>query len=143
MIAPSIKSEHFVDSNIWIYAFIKSPASIAKTNRAAQILRQANLSVSSQIVNEVCRQLLRNGIAESALSPIIRSFYNRCQVVTLTREILLDASALRQEYSLSFWDGLIVASALSIGATSFYTEDLHHGQVIRGQLTIVNLFIAK
>jgi len=122
MIAPSRKSESFVDSNIWIYAFVKNPKTLEKTRIAADVLRQPKLCVSVQTENEVCRQLLRNGMAES-------------------KDVLLDASALRLELSISFWDSLVVASALSAGTTTLLTEDLQHNQIIRGKLRIKNPFV--
>ncbi|MDP2752225.1 MAG: hypothetical protein Q8O31_06435 [Rhodocyclaceae bacterium] len=39
-------------------------------------------------------------------------------------------------YALS----LIVATALEAGCATLYTEDLHHGQVIEGQMTVTNPF---
>jgi predicted nucleic acid-binding protein len=36
---------------------------------------------------------------------------------------------------------LIVASALLAGCDSLYSEDLQHGQVFDGQLTVVNPFL--
>jgi predicted nucleic acid-binding protein len=41
---------------------------------------------------------------------------------------------------LSFWDALIVSTALSIGARRLLTEDMQHGRVIEG-MTIENPFI--
>jgi len=52
----------------------------------------------------------------------------------------MNASTLRVQYGFSFWDGLIIASALSTDATIFYSEDMQDGLVIVDQLTIVNPF---
>jgi predicted nucleic acid-binding protein len=40
----------------------------------------------------------------------------------------------------SHYDSLIVATALSINCSVLYSEDLQHGQVVDGRLTIVNPF---
>jgi predicted nucleic acid-binding protein len=40
----------------------------------------------------------------------------------------------------SYWDSLIIATALQANATKLYTEDLQHGQRI-GKLTIINPFL--
>ena len=50
------------------------------------------------------------------------------------------AFSLRSKYSLSFWDSLIVASALENNCTTLYSEDMQHQQVIDNQLTIINPF---
>jgi len=45
------------------------------------------------------------------ISQLIESFYTNYRVIDLTQVILIRASQLRQQYSLSYWDSLIVASA--------------------------------
>ena len=52
----------------------------------------------------------------------------------------LNASQLRENYSLSHWDSLIVSVALHSGATQLYSEDMQDGLVLDEQLTIVNPF---
>jgi predicted nucleic acid-binding protein len=51
-----------------------------------------------------------------------------------------DASHLREQYSFSYWDSLIVAAALQAKATTLYTEDMQAGLVIDQRLTIINPF---
>lgn len=55
-------------------------------------------------------------------------------------EMVLAAVRLSREYMFSFWDALIVESALKGGADRLLTEDLQHGQVIEG-LRIENPFL--
>jgi predicted nucleic acid-binding protein len=47
---------------------------------------------------------------------------------------------LMMKHGYSIWDSLIVAAALQSRAKILYSEDLHHGQVIDGRLTIINPF---
>ena len=44
-------------------------------------------------------------------------------------------------HGYNIYDALIVAAALEAGCTTLYSEDLHDGQTIEGQLTIRNPFI--
>jgi predicted nucleic acid-binding protein len=44
--------------------------------------------------------------------------------------------------AVSFWDALIVAAAESAQCDLLYTEDLNHGQVIRG-VKIVNPYLKE
>jgi predicted nucleic acid-binding protein len=48
---------------------------------------------------------------------------------------------LRGHYSLSFWDGLIVASAVLGEASILYSEDMQNGLIIENTLQIVNPFL--
>ena len=54
--------------------------------------------------------------------------------------VFLFASELREEYSLSFWDSLIIAAAFLSGAEILYSEDMQGGIVIRESLKIINPF---
>jgi predicted nucleic acid-binding protein len=55
--------------------------------------------------------------------------------------ILLAASEIHEKLRLSFWDSLVVASALCADCTVLYTEDLQHGLKIEEKLTVVNPFV--
>lgn len=52
----------------------------------------------------------------------------------------MNASSLRVQHGFSFWDSLIVMSALSTDAIVPYSEDMHDGLFVADQLTIVNPF---
>jgi len=132
----------FVDSNIWLYAFIEGDEE-DKSAIAGALLqeREIDLVISTQVVNEVCVNLLKRSIfTEEQLHRLIESFYEKYAVCELSKTVLLTASQLRQQYSLSFWDSLIVSSALNVGASILYTEDMQHGLVIYERLQIVNPF---
>ncbi len=62
-------------------------------------------------------------------------------VIELNQEILLKASELRMKYSLSFWDGLIVASKFAANAEILYSEDMQNGLLVENKLKIINPFI--
>lgn len=53
-----------------------------------------------------------------------------------------DAFNLRQQQNISFWDSLIVASALENDCSILYTEDLQHNQLIENKLKITNPFVS-
>lgn len=53
---------------------------------------------------------------------------------------LLKASVLRERLQLSFWDSLIVSSALLGSAEILYTEDMADGLLVENRLRITNPF---
>ena len=136
--SPSVRST-FIDTNIWLYAFNTSQDP-HKTQRAKQIIRRTpHIVLSTQIVNEIASNLLRKFQAnEPDIQKLIRSLYRKYGIVELDRRILLHASDLRGSYRFSFWDSLVVASALATGAGTLYTEDMHDGLIVSEQLTIRN-----
>ncbi|MBE9110866.1 PIN domain-containing protein [Nodosilinea sp. LEGE 07298] len=130
----------FVDSNVWLYAFNRRQDE-AKHQIAKAIVAEPDLLVSTQVINEVCKNLLQKAsFSEAQISKVITAFYKRCRVTHLSKEILLQASVLRTRYQLSFWDSLICAAALNTGAIILYSEDMHDGLNIENRLTVTNPF---
>jgi predicted nucleic acid-binding protein len=67
----------FVDSNIWLYALIASQDK-AKSARARQLAQQDNLCLSTQVINEVCHNLIRKaGMSETDIQNLIESFHHK------------------------------------------------------------------
>ena len=52
-----------------------------------------------------------------------------------------EAVRIAGRYKISIYDAVLIAVALANGATTLYSEDMHHGLVIDGKLTIINPFI--
>ena len=135
------KPEVFIDINLWLYAFIESDDS-TKTGIARTLIKDTNPVISTQVINEVCVNLIRKAnFNEEQITQLIESFYQKYPVVELNKSILLDASRLRQRYSLSFWDSLVIASALYTNVSTLYSEDLQRGIVIEKGLGIINPFV--
>lgn len=70
-----------------------------------------------------------------------QSLLDLCEVVPVDKETISEAMRLATHYSLSHWDALIVAAALLAGCDTLYSEDMQHGQVFEGRLTIINPFL--
>lgn len=83
----------FIDTNIWLYAFNDSQGA-QKTRRTKQVIRQTlQIVISSQIVNEVCNNLLRKfGASEADIRKLIGSLYRKYLVVEINRDVILQAS---------------------------------------------------
>jgi predicted nucleic acid-binding protein len=130
----------FVDTNIWLYAFIESDDP-AKSAAARGLIAEIEPIVSVQVVNEVCVNLLRRAaFSEDQIGRLISSFYQRYVVVELGQPVMMEASRLRSRYSLSFWDSMIVAAALQAGASVLYSEDMQHGWQLEEQLRVLDPF---
>lgn len=130
----------FIDTNIWLYAFIKSDDQ-HKTGTAKRVIEGHKIATSSQVINELCVNLLKKTeLKEDAISGIIASFYNRYEVIEFSKDVLLRASTLRGDYNFSYWDSLIVSAALHAEAKQLYTEDMHNGLIVEKTLRIVNPF---
>ncbi len=140
MSVPDAEPENcFVDTNIWLYALIEGDDP-QKTARAKALLEASRaIMVSTQVINEVCINLLKKAqFSEPQVQQLIESFYAKYRVVELHTALLLKASALRERYAFSFWDSLIVSSALHAEAAVLYSEDMQDGLVVENRVQIIH-----
>lgn len=64
----------FVDSNVWLYAFIIGEDQ-TKSALAKAIIQRRGITLSSQVINEVCVNLVKKAhFDEAAVQSLIRSF---------------------------------------------------------------------
>ncbi len=130
----------FLDTNIWLYAFVAGQDQ-EKSHTAKGIIQSDDIVVSVQVINEISINLIKKAkFDEVRIQRLIASFYLRQQVIETSKEVLLTASTLRSRYHFSFWDSLIVASALIGGCSILYSEDMADGLSVNDQLRIVNPF---
>ncbi len=122
----------FIDTNIWLYAFVDT-GEAAKLVRSRVLIQEHSPVISTQVINEVCFNLVRKAnFTEEQIGQLIEAFYTKYRVIELSKAILLQASQLRRQYAFSFWDSLIVASALEADVHILYSEDMQHSLIING-----------
>jgi predicted nucleic acid-binding protein len=135
----------FTDTNIWLYTLLANQDA-NKAETANQLIDQhtGNVAMSSQVVIEIVANLVKKAsLDETSLQAIIEESYRNHKVINVDNTTMVEASRLRTRYTLSYWDSLIVAAALQMGASILYSEDMHNGLVIEKQLTIVNPFASQ
>ena len=59
----------------------------------------------------------------------------------MTRELVLEAIAVKQRFGISYWDAAILTAARQMGCHTVYSEDLNPGQNYDG-VRVVNPFPA-
>jgi predicted nucleic acid-binding protein len=132
----------FIDNNIWLYGLLQNQDT-QKAHFAKLTIQESNkVIVSTQVINEVCINLIKKiSLPEAQVQKLITAFYLKCvDIVELNQETLVKSSQLRNKYNLSFWDSIIVASALLGGAVRLYSEDMQNGLIVENKLTIINPF---
>lgn len=128
----------FIDTNIWLYAFIQVDDE-RKSIAAKSVIQKPDVVVSIQVINEVCVNMLRKAtLPEKDIQALIIAFYEKYTVTDIDKITLLKASELREKYSLSYWDSLIVANALNADCAVLYSEDMQDGLQVEQRLTITN-----
>lgn len=128
----------FADSNIVLYAL---DADQQKRYIAWNLLF-SKPCISLQVLNECSNVLNRKrqwaveDVAE-ALDKVLRF----ASVEPSGTATVCLAWILPARYRFSYYDSLFIAAALAAGCTTLYSEDMQHGQVIDGRLTITNPFL--
>ena len=141
-VAESGARAFFLDTNILVYAFSAQDA--AKRATARTFAETEGAHVSTQVLSELANVLTRRfGISARETRERILNIANACEVVQVTPAIVLDALRIMERFHFGFFDSQIIASALSAGASVLYTEDLQHGQVLDGSLTIRSPFAVR
>ena len=136
----------FVDTNVLLYRFDRGAPKKQETARTElrRLIMERSILISTQVLTEffvAATRKLTPPLGSDQAEAVVRVL-SRLPVVQVSSRTVLEAVALHRRHSLSFWDALIVRSALEAGADMLYSEDMQEGQVIEG-LSIVNPFSMK
>lgn len=138
----------FLDTNILVYLFDKSEKQKHTfiIHFISNRLLDSKIFVSIQVINEFI-----NVTSKKISSPV--SIMKQKEILELLNELFLiaplnlstsrKALEINETHKFSFWDSLIVASALENNCNIIYTEDLQHGYIIENKLSINNPFNKK
>lgn len=129
----------FFDSNVLIYL---ASGDDRWADRVEEVLAGGG-AISVQVLNEianVARRKLKMSWPETSM--FVARFREMLEVTPLTEQIHLDGMRIAERYGLSVYDGFILAAAIMSECDVLYSEDLHLGLVVDGQLTVINPFRA-
>ena len=133
-----MNGETFFDTNVLVYAVVKDDL---RNPAAITLLAQGGV-ISVQVLNEfanVARRKLQRSWPEVATA--LTAFRILCPeplpITVATHEAALE---IAERDGLSFYDALIIASAVESECSTLLSEDMQDGRVIDGRLTIRDPF---
>lgn len=135
-----MKDKIFVDTNIVVYAHLKQPSEIAKWEVAFELINNHKFVMSTQVLSEYYASLLKNKVDDNIIQENIRLLIKNHEVCLITIPVIQLTHQIKLKYHFSYWDSLILATALENKCTQLYSEDMQHNQIIEGQLQIINPF---
>ena len=125
----------FFDTNILVYAFDRG--SDQKREQASSLVRQnwqdQQGCLSVQILQEfyvTVTQKIRQPLEHSVARQMVADF-GRWKTHAPNEEDVLSAIDLQKEFQLSFWDAMVLQSALALNCSVLYSEDFSHEQRFR------------
>jgi predicted nucleic acid-binding protein len=128
----------FFDTNVLIYALAKDDP---RSMQAEQLLNAGGV-LSVQILNEFVSVARRKiSMSWSDIFEALRAVRILCpSPLPITVETHEAALKIAEKYGYGIYDALVIATALEAECRTLYSEDLHDGQTVNGQVTIRNPF---
>jgi predicted nucleic acid-binding protein len=129
-----------LDTNIAVYA--EGLNGVAMQTIALDLLDALPRSVvvlPAQVLAELFQVLVRKDRTVSQARATIISWCDDFPVVETSRLVIFGAAELAAIHRLSFWDGLVLASAAEGGCRLLLSEDLQNGFTWNA-VTVVNPF---
>ncbi len=139
----SVKLE-FVDTNVLLYAYDNTNP--VKQGKAADLIERLwlqrtgaiSIQVTQEFLNNIRRKVASGMTLEDAIG--VMGQFSDWQIHSPNLENVLTAARNTERFKVSFWDALILESALALGCAVVWSEDLNHGQVYAG-VRIQNPFL--
>jgi predicted nucleic acid-binding protein len=137
-----MRTEGFLDTNVLIYAAAGRKDEPRKQAIARRLVAETEFGVSAQTLAEFYVAVARKVALTLPLDEIdgwIEGLSQR-PFVAVDQDIVRAGIYLSRRYDLKYYDAALLAAAERLGATTFYTEDLNHGQLY-GSVRAINPFL--
>ena len=125
----------FLDTNILLYRISTDPLEKDKARIAEEILRQTDLGLSVQVLQEFYTQATRSNrpgaLTHREALDLVRA-WQRCPVQEITVPVMERAMEARDQWGISYWDAAVIEAARELGCHEILSEDLSEGQNYRG-----------
>lgn len=124
----------FVDTNILLCSMDKFNPEKRSGCRALLTTLTDELRgvISTQVMQEFYVAATKKLAVDALLAKDILHSFEHFEVVIITPDLIKEAVDCSVINRVSFWDALIVVAAESARCDRIWTEDLNHGQIIRG-----------
>lgn len=133
-----MRDADFFDSNVLLYLF---SGDAEKADRAEALLATGGV-ISVQVLNEFAAVANRKLLMTWAEIPtVLQDIRRLCKVVPITVETHERGLGLLSRYGFSFYDAMIVSSAVEAGCKTLWSEDFQDGLQVEGTLIIRNPFL--
>ncbi len=127
----------FLDSNVIIYSFGVEE----NKKRIANELLKRKPAISFQVLNEISNVLHKKfRVRVREIKTAIDFLSKTGRVTAIGTKTILHALDIISTHGFSYYDSLIISSALECRCRVLYSEDLNDGQVINSRLKIVHPF---
>ena len=130
----------FLDTNLLIYLY--SDSEPQKRNTAYQVLNGHDCTTSIQALNEASNVWFKKcGWNGQKIKEHINNIELVChEILAVQKNTIVKALEIKDRYSYSYYDCLMLSSALEGQCNVIFTEDMQDEQIIDDKLAILNPF---
>jgi predicted nucleic acid-binding protein len=134
-----MKDRVFFDTNLIVYLY--SVDELEKSNIVKSLMQNSEPVISTQVINEFSNVSLKKYKQEiDDVINAIAELEDNFEIVLTGFEDIKKTLTLKKKYFFSYYDSLIIASAVLYKCNILYTEDLANNQVIENKIRIINPF---
>jgi predicted nucleic acid-binding protein len=131
--------KNFFDTNILAYTY--DVAEPEKYRVASELFPKGHAITSTQVLGELSNVLSgKLRFPWPSIDAAIRQITNKFTIHVVSTSTILKAVSLAERYKYSYYDSLILASAIESKCEVLYSEDFQHNQLIEG-VRIINPFL--
>ncbi len=130
----------FIDTNVLIYLYSQEKE---KQQIVLSIFESEHtFCISTHVMMEFCNVLIKKlKYPRNAVDIALEDFKENFEILVVDFQMIKHALRIQEQYQYSFFDSLVLATAIVSNCTRVYSEDMQHDQLIDGMLRIWNPFV--
>lgn len=134
-----MRDRAFVDTNVFIYLYSNDEPE--KRDKSLQVFEDYQCVTSTQVLNEISNVMLKKfKIGPEQIILVIQEIEKNCLVNLINTTTIQKALEIQKIYGYSYYDSLIISTALESECVVLLSEDMQDGQKIENTIVIRNIF---
>lgn len=137
-----MKDKVLLDTNLWVYLY--SQNSPNKSVKVRELLNNnfTSIIISTQILGEFYNVMTKKKLKpKDEVKQIILEMVTNFSIVEIDVLKVITALDINSKYGYTYWDSLVLATAIQQNCTILYSEDMQANQLIEQKTIIINPFL--
>lgn len=137
-----MKDKVLLDTNLWVYLYSQN-----SQNKSVKVRELVNNNFTSIIISTQILGEFYNVMTKKKLKPkdegkqIILEMVTNFTIVEIDVLKVITALDINSKYGYTYWDSLVLATAIQQNCTILYSEDMQANQLIEQKTIIINPFL--
>ncbi|MBD2481398.1 PIN domain-containing protein [Planktothrix sp. FACHB-1365] len=137
-----MKDKVLLDTNLWVYLY--SQNSPNKSVKVRELVNNnfTSIIISTQILGEFYNVMTKKKLKpQDEVKKIILEMVTNFTIVEIDVLKVITALEINSKYGYTYWDSLVLATALQHNCNILYSEDMQANQLIEQKTIIINPFL--